>query len=205
MNDTLAPPVPPVPQDSIMDHPAAVGGLVAGTAALVGLLLYGAFAAGFFGGNTGDEPPIRVKGGSVDFYLVTKKDKWNDIDNKIHKKFNMGGERAKDRLDVVIAVTPAGAGSCTAQTGTGDLVTLEYLKSDLKTVVKLTIGTDSTRPKTKHSAVESTEAFAPLSTDGRTLTYAETGGYIRAILLDGNKMCTFTGPNQLDTMVIMDY
>ena len=107
--------------------------------------------AGFFGGDTGDEPPIRVKGGSVDFYLASKKEE-PMLTRRIAKKFTMGGERAKDPLDVVIAVTAAAAGSCTAQTGTGDLVTIEYLKSD-GNVVTITIGTDLDPPKKKHSAV----------------------------------------------------
>ena len=118
---------PPVPHDSIWNHPVAIVGAaaLAGAAILAGTL----YLAGILvAGDTGDEPPIRVKNGSVDFYLASRKDTWKMEHDKL---FTItGGKRSKDALDVVVAVTATGAASCSAQTDTGDLVTLEYVKSD---------------------------------------------------------------------------
>ena len=67
-----------LPQDSIWDHPGAVAGVAIATAlALAGTLyLTGAFS------DTGDEPPIRVKGGSVELYLASSREKFKQKDAK---------------------------------------------------------------------------------------------------------------------------
>jgi hypothetical protein len=193
-----APPVPAnPPQDSVWDHPTAVASIAVASAAILAGLLY---AAGFFSGDTGDEPPIRVKNGSVDFYLATSTQRWKPKNDKVFKI--TGGKRSKDGLDVTIAVN-AGA-SCTSQAATGDQVTIDYVKAD-NVAVTLTIGTDPDRPHQRHSAVQSSEPLTFSSADARVLRYVSAGGYIRAILLDGNKMCTFTGPDQLANLVILDY
>jgi hypothetical protein len=198
MSDTPSTPIPAdPPQDSIWDHPVAVAGVAAVTAAIVAGLLY---AAGFRAGDTGDEPPIRVKNGSVDLYLASSSQKWKPKTDKLFKIG--GGPRSKDGLDVVIAVN-TGA-SCRTQADTGDQVTIDFVKAD-GTAVTITVGTDPDRPHQRHSAVQSTEPLTYSSADPRVLRYVSAGGYIRAILLDGNKMCTFTSPEQLANLVILDY
>jgi hypothetical protein len=197
MSDTPSATAAAPPQDSIWDHPVAAAGVaVAGAAILAGLL----YVAGFRSGDTGDEPPIRVKNGSVDFYLATSTQMWKPKTDKLFKI--TGGKRSKDGLDVNIAVN-VGA-SCTSQAATGDQVTIDYVKAD-NTAVTLTIGTDPDRPHQKHSAVQSSEPLTFSSADARVLRYVSAGGYIRAILLDGKKMCSFTGPEQLANLVILDY
>jgi hypothetical protein len=203
---TAAGAVTSAPHDSYWDHPVAITvAAVAGAAALFGILY---LAGGFAVADTGDEPPIRVKNGSVDFYLATSKDRWNQGADTKHWKIS-GGKRAKDQLDVVIAVN-AGA-ICNAQSGTGDQVTLVYDNGN-GTTTNISIATDPENPKQKHSGVFGAELklSTVLLDKNRLLTYGDPTnqkGYISRILLDdGNPpMCTFTDRKQLAELVIMDY
>jgi hypothetical protein len=188
---------PSVEESSWQDHPVAITVAAVGGALLLGGVLY---LAGAFAGETGDEPPIRVKNGSVELYLATSHEKWHEKDS-MHYKIT-GGTRSKDALDVVIAVN-AGA-TCSAQAGTGSTLTVVYQNAD-NTTTTITVGTDPDNPNQKHSAVASTAPLSLSSSDPRVLTYVNSGGFIREIRLDGTNMCTFTAGNQLAMLVILDY
>ena len=182
---------------SWQDHPVAITVAAVGGALLLGGILY---LAGAFAGETGDEPPIRVKGGSVELYLATSQQKWHEKDST-HFKIT-GGPRSKDALDVAIAVN-AGA-TCSAQAKTGNKLTVIYQNADQSTTT-INVGTDPDMPNQKHSAVDSTAPLSLSSSDPRVLTYVNSGGFIREILLDGTNMCTFTTGNQLAMLLVLDY
>jgi hypothetical protein len=197
MSDTPSRTGPALSQDSVWDHPVAVAGVAVASAAILAGILYlaGAFA------DTGDEPPIRVKNGSIDFYLASSNQVWKQKHAKLFKI--TGGKRSKDGLDVSVAVN-AGA-SCSAQVGTADQVTIDYVKAD-GSAVTITIGTDPDRPHQRHSAVQSSEPLTLSTADARILSYVNTGGHIRAISLDAHPpMCKFTSADQLANLVILDY
>lgn len=188
------------PSSSWQDHPIAITvAALAGAVALAGIL----YLAGAF--ETGDEPPIRVKNGSLELYLASSGERWKQQEDPKHWKIS-GGKRAKDPLDVAIALNPAevnvGTTPCTAQAGTGDPLILTY-SNGTSTLATITI---KSTPNGKRTLVESTADLSLSSVDpkNRLLTYS-TDGFISRIVLGTNTMCTFTKKEQLAELVIMDY
>lgn len=186
--------------DSWQDHPVAIAAAaVAGAAMLVaGLYFTGRL-------DTGDEPPIRVKNGSLDFYLATNNLKWKSRGDVRHWKVS-GGKRSKDPLDVAIAVNPGA--SCSAQAGTGDSLAITY-NNGTQTAVLITIRTDPN--DRKHTQVTSSDDLAVSlikDSKGRMLTYEKEGFISGLTLTNGTTAvvaCTFTKKDQLAELVILDY
>jgi len=182
--------------EATTDERSPLGGQTAaivGFAAIVGAAA-GAVAAWFKLRAlvaTGDEPPIRVKNGSMEFQLLTKAGSRNwDEDGNPRKWKVSGGSRGKDEFQVTIVVR-TGA-TCSSQSVSGKTVEVEYsddTKVELKATGKktrLTSGKDLTRTDEK-----------------RTLEYTESG-HIRRITVD-SFTCNFTDRDQLEHVLVLDY
>ena len=160
-------------------------------AATAGVLIYKALSAG-------DEPPIRVRGGSEHF--IVSHDDWErqqTNNDKIWKPLNRG--RSKDGLDVVVLYKQGAA--CQGQYITADDITIVYegggstnsvfLKST-GNHLKMTSDKDLTR-----------------SADRKTLSYGTPNeGHISKLVINGNgtnPFCTFTSADELDEILILDW
>jgi hypothetical protein len=171
---------------------AALGGaLILGT----GILLIQKLV-----GETGDEPPIRVKNGSLELRLETAHHNWQKGADARHWEIKNKPQRGNAQFAVTVAVTPGTGASCTAQALSGDSVAVTYNNGSGK-MTTVTIKTDGDR----HSQVESSEdlTVGPNSKD-RLLLYGATG-FISGILVGSTPMCTFTDAKQLTNLVILDY
>lgn len=174
------------PSSSWQDHPIAITvAALAGAVALAGIL----YLAGAF--ETGDEPPIRVKNGSLELQLLTNSRHWKQNPDLKHWKIS-GGTRGKDPLDVSIAVN-AGA-TCTVQSGTGNAVSVTYSNG-----TKIDIQATGRR-----SYVVSSADLTVSGPKRRLLTYSGDG-FISSVVLDSNTMCTFSNKTQLANLLISDY
>jgi hypothetical protein len=146
---------------------------------LTGLLLVTApsSACGPLGFASGDEAPIRVKGGSIDLELLNTTQTWRKTGSDNTKWKISGGRR--DHEDYALTVD-AKQGTCN-------------VTADRKTTVRVTYSDNhyvEFSAQGNHTAVQ---ADVPLSTspDERTLSYAISTGYISAIQLDGRLACSF--------------
>ena len=72
--------------------------------------------------DTGDEPPIRVKGGSMEFQLLSNAIYWKDLGGKKWKP--SGGTLGKEEYKASIIVK--GAGKCPSQTKPGEIVKVTH-------------------------------------------------------------------------------
>ena len=176
------------------DHPLAAW---ATTAAVGGTIIYLALqlAAALSGG---DEPPIRVKGGSEHF--IVSHDAWErqqTNNDKIWKPLNRG--RSKDGLDVVV-LYKQGA------TYQGQYVTA----NDITIVYEGGGSTNSVFLKStgNHLKVTSDKDLTR-STDRTTLSYGTANeGYISKLVINGNStnpFCSFTSGDQLEEILILDW
>jgi hypothetical protein len=180
---TAVPSNPTTEDSSWTDHPVAIAAAAVTGAAILGVALY-------FFYDTGDEPPIRVKNGSLELQLITNNKHWKENPDLKHWKIS-GGHRSKDPLDVTIAVN-SGA-NCALQATTGNALTVNYSN-----------GTKIDVHATGKKSYVDASADLSLSTDRRLLTY--TGeGFISSVVLDGNTMCTFTSKAQLADLIVSDY
>lgn len=178
-----------VEESSWQDHPVAITvAALGGALILAGILA----AAGAFAGDTGDEPPIRVKNGSLELHLLTNNKHWKERGNGDVKRWKIsGGTRGDDTLDVDITVN-AGA-TCNYQSASGNAVTMYY---DNGTKV-------SVHSNSRHAWVDS-DADLTLTNNKRQLSY-QVDGFISRVTLDGKDMCTFTSKTQLANLVISDF
>jgi hypothetical protein len=183
--------------DATTDERSPLGGQTAaivGFAAIVGAAA-GAAAAWFKMKAfvaTGDEPPIRVKNGSMELQLLTKAGsrKWDDPDGNPRKWEVSGGSRGKDEFQVTIVVR--NGATCSSQAVSGRTVEVEYSDG---TRVELKATGKKTRLKSSKDLTRTDEE--------RTLVYTASG-HIQKITVD-TFTCTFTGPDQLEHVLVLDY
>jgi hypothetical protein len=163
----------------------------------VALAILAGVAAYFFATlASGDEPPIRVKGGSED--LIISYDQWEkDGSNQDWKPKNRG--RGKDKLNVVVLYN-AGA-VCKGHYVEADKISVEYVDgSDTNSV--------SIKSTGNHLKVKSEKDLA-LSSSDTTLSYGVPHqGRISRLIVDGddqNPYCTFGSGEDLDQILILDW
>ena len=144
-------------------------------------------------GGGGDEPPIRVKGGSLDLQLLTKNHEWQKNGDDMHWHIS-GGRRATDVLNVVLALCngrPIGV--------TGN--TLEILHSDgVHLLIK------SVSLKTQLTRVDDDTNKEHLKKDSQHkhwLRY-EPQGEITQVMVDSNTVWTSGGATSLCELLVLD-
>lgn len=141
----------------------------------------------------GDEPPIRVKNGSLDLWLLSNRGQWKQDGNS--RNWMGPGRRKKDDLDIIVAV--GDGATCKAPLDrTGRKLEVHY--SDSTEVDLQSTG--------NHTKVTSSKDLAPGNRMLQLLTYQ--GGpddYISSIVLDGATVCTFASKQQFHGLVVLDY
>lgn len=165
-----------------------------------GLLLYGAIKLL----STGDEPPIRVKKGSIEMELLAKAGgvTWTENGNKKNWKLS-GGTRANDGYDVFVA---ADSTKCSNGGYARGVNWVEITYDD-----NYSVRVQSTGKHTKvMSKAPNGSGNPPPDLKGdtaRLLKYDKTGGFIKWIDVQGvaGHFCEFRNDTELKAMVLLDY
>ena len=168
---------------------AAIAGLAVGLASCT------AFAPGPTADQTGDEPPIRVKSGSIDLDLLSTVMTWEPDGSSGNWKLS-GGERKKDDLDLVLVV--AQGATCNGLLDpSGKTLELHYTGASHNDDAEIDIKSQGrhTHVLPKGKAMKNT---------AQSLMY-DPPGYISSVVLDGATICTFASPDQLRKLIILDY
>jgi len=181
MNTTL-------PKSSIVavwrQHPLAMS-VAAGVGLAVGVLL--TFSALSVSSGAGDEPPIRVKNGSLDLDLPKGSGTWEKDSDAKHWK--IAGNKTKKSADFTVALFPAPGKSCPATTATASSVVITYSDG---TTVTLDI-------KNKGTKVTATGDLSTSQND-ELLSYTASG-FIKDITV-GSSMCSFNSSTELSVALI---
>ena len=166
------------------EHPLATA-VAVGVGLAVGIIL--TFSALRVQLDAGDEPPIRVKNGSLDLDLPKGSGTWETDPDAKHWK--IAGNKTKKSADFTVALFPAPGKSCPATTATASSVVITY--SDGATVT-LDI-------KNKATKVTATGDLSTSQND-ELLTYTASG-YIKDITV-GSSMCSFNSSTELSVALI---
>lgn len=143
-----------------------------------------------------DEAPIRVRNGSLDLYLVSTTQEWEQVGGSDNWKLS-AGKRFKDDFEVTVAVK-AGATCGGSLTATGSDVVFTY-NNDKKIRIQ---------SQSKHTFVKPDGVTLTRDTNSaQKLMYSENG-FIKTIAVGNGAnpttMCTFTAANQLDHVIILN-
>lgn len=147
--------------------------LGAAAAVTVAYFAFGILAAG-------DEPPIRVRNGSIELEVVHSGRHWQQVG--VERKWKVsGGTRGSDEYQLYLAPTdPARCGNIVSARGG---------------VVRFVLDGNETTWVDFRSTGQKTEVTAgmPLtrSSDKKTLSYGATGNFISSIRVDGDPRCAF--------------
>jgi hypothetical protein len=154
-----------------------------------GAALLAALAASYFVAASGDEPPIRVKGGSIYLELIHDSKSWREDGSK--KKWKLsGGTRKSNKLAVYLA--PKNPAHCTTTFAGADYVSFVYSDG-------VTIELRAVNKKTKVTSSADLEEV-----NEQLLEYPAAGGFIDVIKVDGDEVCNFSEPNQLHGVLITE-
>ena len=141
----------------------------------------------------GDEPPIRVKNGTLDLWLLSNRGEWTQDGNS--RNWKLPGRRKSDDLGIVIAV------------GDGAVCKAPLERTGRKLEVHYSDATEVDLQSTgNHTKLTASKDLTIRRGTAQLLTYQ--GGpddYISSIVLDGATVCSFTAKTQLYSLVILDY
>lgn len=158
----------------------------------------GAVAVALIGGifSSGDEAPIRVRGGSMYFEIPSGQDaKW--VKDNDQWKLDRG-TRKKEDLD--FAIEPEFASSCSSNSGRTKKVFVEY---DNGFTVEIHAAGKHLRLRP-----DDVDKLTPANGD-KELTYGTSGvGFIKNIYLEnksGTPVCTFSPDKRIRHMNVDDY
>src|SRR3954468_1177764 len=165
---------------------AGAVGVVVGASIVAAGIWFGVLAAG-------DEAPIRVKHGSMDFELAYRGKKWKEDGDK--KRWKMAsGTRNSDGYALYITVS--NSASCPGGLNpTGDRIRFQYSEGTATTSVEL----KSQNKKTKLVSDKDLETSA----DGMTISYKSGSGYISLVNVDGTDVCKFTEKDSKLNIVLL--
>lgn len=160
------------------------------TAAVVGTLVFRMMAGG-------DEPPIRVRGGSIHLDLNGPDARWEQIGST--NEWKIKGDPKRDQRDFYFeidpaTVCPANGANKGEKKGTGKIITLTY--SDGTEIVIEVKNNKRTRVMGPGLALSNTD---------QTLSLNRTEGFLLGIAIDGQKNCTFTSKDDFKGMGLFDY
>ena len=179
--------------DVVRDHPFVFAAALLLGAAVVGtvIFLYNTF-------TVDEEAPIRVRNGSLELHLLTEKQAWEEQGKGSGNYSVRNAKRFKEEFEVTVAIR-TGAECGPSKTATGKDIVLTYKDEDGK---DWTVTLDSAGHKTKVKPNGFTFTLSP----EQKLAYGTAKqGFIRAIAVGtANPWCTFTQPDQLDHMIILN-
>jgi len=173
--------------------------------ALTAVILTIAIAVGSFsacnrlggpGALTGDEPPIRVRNGSIELKLLTTIYDWGEDPPNDQKNWTpRSGPKGKNEYELFIHVSDVN--SCRGGTH----------KEDAKTIV-LVYGTAAADVQTisikatgNHTRVKSSEKLTP---NGKLLEYSVARGFIKRITVDDDIFCEFNEKDDKLRLVLVE-
>ena len=170
MTQTESPSIGEVWSENPLATAAAIGlGIVIGAGAVIGFDLIMA---------TGDEPPIRVRNGSIELEVLHKSAYWKQVGSDgTHWKINQG-TRLSDKYWMYLA--PTNSADCNAAKANGNVIRFVLSDDSWVQVESHNNKTDVTSDK-----------VLTRSADKKFLRYGPEGLYIKAIRLDGSDRCTF--------------
>jgi hypothetical protein len=126
----------------------------------------------------GDEPPIRVRNGSIELEVVHKSRYWKEVGSGgTHWKINRG-ERNSDSYWMYLA--PTNTTHCNAAKASGGVI--RFILSDDSWV--------EVKSQNNKTHVTSNKSLTR-SDDRKFLRYGDGALYIKLIQLDGSNQCTF--------------
>ena len=157
------------------------------TGAVVGAVVGAAFTHFFLRFLSGDEPPIRIKGGSMRFDLVTQIINWKK-DGSAKKWKLSDGTRGREEYNVIILVKPGS--SCSSQTVSGKKVRVQHSDGSWVQIK----GTGN------HTKLESSADLTPADND-RALLYS-ANGHIDKVEVDSFS-CSF-GAGELEDLLLTE-
>jgi hypothetical protein len=176
-----------------------------GAAAVVaGIVKYGYAALETRAG--GDEPPIRVKGGSIHFEVLSTSSHWAKNPWGIWKTSN--GSRKKDALDIIISVGP-GATVTPPLDRTGTTLQMYYC-ADSSCSQQFMVEIDSAFDFPVGRKTQINPNGVTFTPDGQWLNSPDDSdstkpGYVSRIVLDGQTICSFKNKDEFRELVILDY
>jgi hypothetical protein len=154
--------------------------------------------------STGDEPPVRVRNGSLRLEVLDEEDEWEQATDRSGKptktwKLAHGRKRAGERLQIVMSLRQHT--TCEPRVAVVQSSQLDVEYND-RTVIRITA---QGRRLNVTPPVGLTLTHDP--NDSKCLTYAgKPGGYIQALRTpDGQLNCTFKGKSELRGVYIFDW
>ena len=164
----------------LADDPVAAAAAALLGAATAGLLVYALLEFS----DAGDEPPIRVRHGTVILEVVHNRYKWTGPAGGPWKL--TGGTRGSDILQVYLAPTdPAHCGN--VQKGSSDVVRLTISNDPNKWIQLASVG--------QHLQVTANGVTGTLENRGKWLKFGDDGDFVSGVTIGvttgGNPTCTF--------------
>ena len=146
--------------------------------------------------QVGDEPPIRVRNGSIELRLLTTIYDWGEDPPNDKKNWTpRSGPKGKNEYELFIRVSDLNR--CPGGTYKEDAKTIELVYGTAAADVQ-TISIKSTG---NHTRVKSSEI---LTLKGKLLEYSIAGGFIKRITVDGNTFCTFDEKHDKLRLVLVE-
>jgi len=147
--------------------------------------------------STGEEPPIRVKNGSLDIELLAKSGRvWKNVPSHDDQwQINDGTlRRQNEQFEVVVGHH---GGSCDDTVSpVGSPVRLEYSDGAWASLAA---------KGNKTVATTSTAANQTFTANGVMLTHGTPHvGFLKKISVSGHTLCTFTNARQLTSLALLD-
>jgi hypothetical protein len=149
-----------------------------------------------------DEPPIRVKRGSIIMDVIHDRKQWRKHNNNNRHWKLSSGKRGKNKYLVYLAPTLGNHARCPKGfVHQGDVV--EFTHTNPVTNVDVVVTFKSTNKKT---SVTSGASLDTPTLSNRRLQYTDTEKttYISLIKIDGTKVGEFTDKSQLDSVLITE-
>jgi len=177
----------------------------------LGLLasLLGATIVFFFQTASGDEPPIRVKNGSMEFHVLGN-DKWKQKKKGTSEEywaFDKDKERVHDLMQLTAVYDGAVyQGAPCKTTASGTAVHLVFNDETRVTVL-------ATGKKTRISAATPGRLKLQVNgnnEDAKVLVYNGAEGFIKRVVVGDSSstettLCEFSNPTQLTHLLLLDY
>ena len=156
--------------------------------------------------SASDEAPIRVRNGSMDFYILSPNEHWEQIGGTGTWRIK-NASRHREDFEVTLAVR-AGASCGGALTATGSDIVIVYEKDDnpaTTDTAKIALDAVGHRTKVRPDAGV-TMTWDPA--DPQKLSYKIVGGFVKSIAVGSGAnpatICSFTSAAQLEHLLILN-
>lgn len=168
--------------------------LLGGALALLGAWLIGAFDAAPL---AGDEPPIRVRNGSIELQLLHPTHKFEEADGSTDKKnWRIETEPSRQSNDVTVLVLPSDFNNCKGGfVESGNKVEFVYSTGN-----RITVQSNGS----KKIRVKGQDPLENPSGNRQLLRYDVAGVYIQSIDVGSKNLCTFTAADSNLQVIILD-